>query len=325
MISNGQLIIAALVSIFSALTVNAQGVTTKPPQDLRKREDSLKLFADRMINAAEAPDRFRADSNFIRGLVRALKTKKSFYYPFDSLSTVSRLYAPDSSFRILTWQLKKDEYVYLQKGAIQMNTSNGELKLFPLFDYSMYTGKPADSVRTKDNWIGAIYYRLIMKEHNGRKYYTLLGFDDFSVSSNKKWLEVLTFNDRNEPVFGGPYISFKEDSIKKPVQARFNIEYKKEANTLFNYYPDLDMIFFDHLISETDEPEKKNTYIPDGSYEGFKWKNGQWVHVDKVFDFQLQDGQFPVDDKIRDEQGNIDEKKLEEASQRNIEKAKKKK
>ena len=85
------------------------------------------------------------------------------------------------------------------------------------------------------------------------------------------------------------------------------------------------MIVFDHLISETDEPAKKNTYIPDGSYEGFKWKNGQWVHVDKLFDYKLQDGQFPVDDKLRDDQGNIDEKKLEEASQRNLENSKKKK
>jgi hypothetical protein len=36
----------------------------------------------------------------------------------------------------------------------------------------------------------------------------------------------------------------------------------------------------DHLISETDEPEKKFTYVPDGDYEAFRWQNGQWVHVD---------------------------------------------
>lgn len=297
---------------------------SQPIKQLAKQEDSLRVFADSMINAYFPQDRFRADSNFVRGLVRALKTKNSFHYPFDSLRTISRLYAPDSSFRIFTWQLKKDEYVYLQKGAIQMNTKNGELKLFPLFDYSMFTGKPIDSVRTNNNWIGAIYYKIVMKEHNGKKYYTLLGFDDFSVSSNKKWMEVLTFNGQQQPVFGGPLISFKEDTVRKPVQARYSMEYKKEANTVLNYDPELDMIVFDHLISETDEPERKSTYIPDGTYEGFKWKNGQWVHVDKIFDFALQDGQFPVDDQLRDEKGNIDEKKLEEASQKNIERAKKK-
>jgi hypothetical protein len=291
----------------------------------RVREDSLKIFADSMINAEQPQDRFRADSNFVRGLVRALKINNSFAYPFDSLKTISRLYAPDSSFRIFTWQLKKDAYVFLQKGAIQMNTKNGELKLFPLFDYSMFTNKATDSVRTPKNWIGAIYYKIIQKEFRGKKYYTLLGFDDFSVSSNKKWMEMLSFNTAGEPVFGGPLVSFKNDTLKKPVQARFNIEYKKEANTLFNYDKDLDLIVFDHLISESEEPEKKNTYIPDGSYEGFKWVNGQWLHVDRVFDFTLQDGQFPVENKLRDEKGNIDEKVLEEASQRNIEKAKNKK
>src|SRR5215212_6603293 len=179
--------IACLFSLIVASVLHAQQLPLSDIKGLRKKEDSLKVFADKMINAPEAADRFRADSNFIRGLVRSLKTKNSFYYPFDSLRTVSHMYAPDSSFRIFTWQLKKDEYVYLQKGAIQMNTPEGELKLYPLFDFSMYTGKPVDSVRTKDNWIGAIYYRMIMKEYKGKKYYTLLGFDDFTVSSNKKW------------------------------------------------------------------------------------------------------------------------------------------
>jgi hypothetical protein len=292
---------------------------------LQKHEDTLKRYADTMINADEASTRFRADSNFVRGLVRALQIKNSFYYPFDSVRTVSRLYAPDSSFRIFTWQLKKDAYVYLQKGAIQMKTANGQLKLFPLFDYSMFTAKPDDSVRTRNNWIGAIYYRIVAKEYRGKKYYTLMGFDDYSVSSNKKWIEVLSFDNAGQPVFGGPFFSFKEDTTQKPVQARFSMQYKKDASSLLNYDPELDMIVFDHLISETDEPAKKDTYIPDGSYEGFKWKDGQWVHVDKVFDFKLQDGQFPVDEKILDDQGNENEEFLEKQSQKNIEKANKKK
>lgn len=314
--------IVVFLAMFQVQTVSAQkGIRAQ----LLAKEDSLSVFSDSMINGTTAAARFRADSNFVRGLVRALKIKNSFHYPFDSLQTISMLYSPDSAFRIITWQLKKDDYVYLQKGAIQVNTQDGSLKLFPLFDASMFTAKPVDSVRSKDNWIGAIYYRIVKKEHNGKPFYTLLGFDDFSISSNKKWMEVLTFNSKGEPVFGGPVISFKEDTLKRPVQSRFVIEYKKEANTVFNYDPSLDMIVFDHLISETDEPAKNDTYIPDGSYEGFKWKNGQWVHVDKVFDFALTDGQFPVDATIRDDQGNINEQVLEEASQKNIEKAKKKK
>lgn len=322
---------AALIALglFFFLSSGAQSTASRKKELISKddhmllarSEDSLKEFADSMINAYFPPDRFRADSNFVRGLVRALKIKNSFYYPFDSLITTSRLYAPDSVFRIITWQLKKDEYVYVQKGAIQLNTPDGSLKLFPLFDYSMYSAKPQDSVRTHNNWIGAIYYKVIAKEYRGKKYYTLIGFDEFNISSNKKWIEVLTFNERQEPVFGGPFFSFKDDTLKRPTQARFSIEYKKEAAAMMNYDKEFDLIIFDHLISESDEPEKKNTYIPDGTYEGFKWEGGQWVHIDKVFDFELQDGQFPVDEKLRDDAGNINEKKLQEASERNIERA----
>src|SRR6478735_4733307 len=204
----------AVIFFFFLLAGNVTfGQNSVKTPNLLSREDSLKHFADSMINGINPAVRFRADSNFVRGLVRSLKTPYSFYYPFDSLQTISRLYAPDSTFRIFTWQLKKDEYVFLQKGAIQMNTPDGSLKLFPLFDYSMFTSKPLDSVRTRNTWIGAIYYRIIPKEFNGKKYYTLLGFDDFSVSSNRKWLDVMSFNERGEPMFGGS-ISFKEDTVK---------------------------------------------------------------------------------------------------------------
>lgn len=70
------------------------------------------------------------------------------------------------------------------------------------------------------------------------------------------------------------------------------------------------MIIYEHLISESGEPQKKYTYIPDGDYEGLQWKNGKWVHVNKVYTQTLEDGGAPVPNPIRDEQGNIDESKL---------------
>ena len=285
---------------------------------LQQREDSLKKFADSIVNAETAEARFRADSQFIRSLVKALKVPYSFYYPFDSLQTISRLYAPDSSFRILTWQYKKDNLLYLQEGAIQINRPDGSLKLFPLFDASMFTTKPLDSVRTRINWIGAIYYRIIEKTWQGKKYYTLLGFDDYSETSNKKWMEVLTFNPEGEPRFGGPYFSFLDDSVRRPAQYRFSIEYKKEAGTRFNYDPALDLVVFDELISENNQPQKKDTYVPDGEFEAFQWKDGKWVHLQKgVFTAKMKDGDFPREAKILDDQGKVNESQLDAQSEKN--------
>jgi hypothetical protein len=318
-----------------------QGLGGSERKELRRREDSLKRFADKIVNSENPSERFLSDSQFVRVLVRSLKVKYSFYYPFDSLGTISRLCPPDSSFRIFTWQLKKDEHTYLQEGAIQMNQPDGSLKLFPLFDVSMFTSKPLDSVRNNRDWIGAIYYRIIQKDYNGQKYYTLLGFDDYNIGSNKKWMEVLTFDENGAPQFGGQYFSFDEDSAyiaakkaaalkgpaaldslkKKPIY-RYSMEYKKEASTRFNYDPELDMVVFDHLVPEGDEPEKKDTYVPDGDFEAFSWKGGRWVHVEKIFNFKLKEGEFPQDEKILDETGGANEQKLMEQTQKNIEKGK---
>lgn len=320
------IVFACLASFLPAGAQNNRHISAADRKLLVKKEDSLKIYADSMINAEMAGKRFLSDSQFVKTFVRALLIKNSFYYTFDSLQTVSILYPEDSSFRIFTWQLKKDDYMYFQKGAIQMHTPDGSLKLLPLFDASMFTAKPVDSLRTRRNWIGALYYRIIQKTYNGTKYYTLLGFDDYTSSSNRKWMEVMHFDPvSGEPLFGGRVISFQEDTGQvKPVQNRFQLEYKKEARTQFNYNPEMDMIIYDHLVSETDEPNRKETYIPDGDFEGFKWKDGQWVHVDKVFHTKLKDGQAPLEATIKDNDGNIDEQKLMEQSEKNIENAKKK-
>lgn len=313
-----------LILIFSGLKQGfAQQLPAQSKLALDRHQDSLSHFADDIVNAPEPEQRFRSDSFFVRMLVRALKVPNSFYYPFDSLQTISKLYAPDSSFRIFTWQVKKDEFVYIQRGAIQKRTEDGSLKLIPLHDASMFTSKPEDSVRTAANWIGAIYYRIIENTYQGKPVYTLLGFDSYDIGSNKKWMDILTFNERGEPEFGGPYFSFKNDTANSfgKNQMRFCIEYNKDAGTTFNYDSSLNMIVYDHLISESNEPLRKDTYVPDGDYEGFRWQNGKWFHIIKVFNIALHDGQYPQDLKILNDAGGIDENKLKEQSEINKKKA----
>lgn len=307
-----------IVLLFFIFSADAQNLQKKDFAQLKKTEDTMKIYGSRMIRDNTASDRFMADSVFIRMLVRSLKTPNSFYYPFDSLETVSRLYAPDSAFRIFSWQFTRDEDHYRQYGAIQMKTADGSLQLFPLLDMSDYTSAPDDSIRTGQNWIGAIYYGIIMKTFNNKKYYTLLGFDDNNVRSTKKWIEVLTFNETGKPVFGGPFFSVINDSVKSSaIKVRYCLEYKKDGRARLNYDKDLDMIVYDHLISEDNDPSKAYTMVPDGDYQGFKWENGKWKQIDKVFDYKLQDGQAPVPLPMKDARGNSDEQKLMEQSEKN--------
>jgi len=279
---------------------------------LQQKEDSLRALAVQIIQGRNADDRFSADSSFTRMLVRALKTRHSFHYPFESFQTISVLYAPDSVFRIFTWQMVINENVIRQHGAIQMKTWDGSLKLYPLIDKSDVTGNVADTIGNHLGWIGAIYYKLIQKKSGNQNYYTLLGFDENNIRSSRKIIEVLHFAN-DEPVFGGRYFSYEEDSVFKTSQSRYIMEYKKEAGPRLNYDTDLDMIIMEHLISESKEPHKKWTLVGDGDYEGFAWKNGKWVHIEKVFNVVTPDGQAPVPNPIRDPSGNLDENKLKGA------------
>ncbi len=309
--------LAGILFLISAYSVSAQKIAASDLKKLRAKEDTLTDYAYFLATDSLPEDRMISDSFFTKTLVRALQIKNSFYYPFDSVLGISRLYAPDSTFRIITWNLVYDDYYSRQRGAIQLRTANGSLKLFPLRDVSEFTDFAEDSVRTRLNWIGATYYNIIQTQHKGKNYYTLFGFDHHTAQSSMKWIEVLHFNDRNEPVFGGPFFSYENDSVPAAPKHRYSTEFKKGARVLVNYIEDLKMILVDHLISETDQPELKWTYIPDGDQEGFRWENGKWMHIDKVFTFKLQDGQAPVGDPLLDSKGNRNEEKLKEKSEKN--------
>lgn len=266
-----------------AMNIHAQKKLSASTQLLMQLEENMRNYANDIVNAPETADRAIADSFFTKALVQALKVPYSFSYPFDSLKTISRLYAPDSSFRIITWQIMKDFSYYRQKGAIQYHTKDGSLKLIPLYDNSAFTDNPVDSVRNNMEWIGAVYYNIVQKTFNNKNYYTLIGYDENDARSTRKWAEVLTFDEKNQPRFGGRFFNYPNDEIKPAQPAyRFCLEFKKEANAKLNYDPELDMITFAHLISESGENSAKYTLVPYGSFEGFKWINGQWKYVPVV-------------------------------------------
>jgi len=284
-------------------------LSTSEKKILQKEEDSLQTISLQIVQGRTSAERFAADSQFTRMFVRALKNKNSFYYPFNSLTTISKLAPEDSTFRIFTWQMVVNDNVTRQHGAIQMKTDDGSLKLFPLIDKSDITTDKEDTIGNNFGWMGAVYYKLIEKHAFGKGYYTLLGYDENNINSNKKVIEMLTFNN-GEPIFGGSNFSFQDNSVIKKHRARFIMEFKKNASPRLTYDPDQDMIIYEHLISESGEPQKKYTYIPDGDYEGLKWIDGKWVHIEKVFTQKTLEGQEPVPNPVLDAKGNIDETKL---------------
>lgn len=296
-----------LISFFLfGSTCFAQRISSHEKKIFEKKEDSLKAFAYQILNGRNVEDRFTADSQFTKSFVRTLQINNSFYYPFDSLISIAKVIPTDSTFKIFTWQLVINGDIVRQHGAIQMKTPDGSLKLFPLIDKTDLINNLADTVTSNRAWIGAIYYSIIEEKAFGKTYYTLLGFDDNNLNSDRKFIDVLTFKD-GQPVFGAPIFSFQgsHNAIN-----RYVMEYKKNAGPKLAYDKDMGLIIYEHLISETGEPQKKYTYIPDGDYEGLKWKDGKWVYIEKIFNQKTPEGQEPVPQPILDAKGNIDESKL---------------
>ena len=268
--------------------VNAQtekGATPKNQANfdsIKPYEDTLALLSFLIVNDSLEENRFLAVKKFIPTLVKALKHKNSFDYPFERLRSISIQYPSDSTFRVFTWQLYVDENDYRYYGAIQMNTS--ELKLFPLRDRSHEVQDIHKDILTPEKWYGSVYYNLIDFDTPEGKSYLLFGYDGYSFHVKRKLIDVLSFKD-GKPVFGAPvFVSVDPDFPHLP-KNRIVLTFSAAASVKLNYDEHIKMIVFDHLIRGTSEvPGQGPTNLPDGSYEGYKLNNGQWEYVNKVFD-----------------------------------------
>ncbi len=233
---------------------------------------------------------------FIPKLIAALKIENSFFYPFDSLAELSKVYPPDSSFRILTWQMHYPKGRFRYYGVIQMRS--GTLKMFPLRDLRDTLPFHTQHLLTDDNWYGQIYYKIIEKTIGKKTYYTLFGFEAADFISRRKIVDIMSFDEAGRPHFGAPMFVFKyEDSSHvRPIDTlnRFFIEYKWSASPTLNYDYNKDMIVFDHLAPPTPKATGAYfTYVEDGTYEGFKWEKDHWQWVEKVFNFAINEDDNP--------------------------------
>lgn len=265
-----------------------------PPLDtaqlrtLRQHEDTLQMLSYYVLRGKLEEDRFFACQNMIKTFVTALRTPNSFQYPFDSLRRVSFLYPPDSSFRIFTWQLYVDADTYRYYGAIQMRS--GDLQLFPLIDRSEVIEDAAEHLTTSNrDWYGALYYSIRQEDAaDGKRYYTLFGFDNHRLMTRRKLIDVLTFDENGQPQFGAPIFTNDLVESEPRVKHRVILEYSAEGSIACNYSHDYGMIIFDNLIQISGSLEGQGMMnVSDGSYRGYKFDGGRWVYIDKVFnDFQ---------------------------------------
>ena len=296
----GKACIIALLALFAGGRMFAQNIA---PQDMERfhiMEDSLVTTADSMYNALIPDAHVAYSERFVRQLIRTLKIPNSYYYPFDTLKKVINIiYADDQAFRIFNWEIVPSSVLKQYYGAIQLPSEN--LKLYGLHDYSEEMGKGAeDSILTHGKWFGALYYRIMSNEVEGRKVYTLFGLNSSDPRSNKKVLDAMTI-DAGGVTFGAPIFGVASENFPGQRINRFILEYKKEVHPGMNWDEERKVIIFDKLVSQVNDPSRKYTYVPSGQYDGFRWDNDTWNYLRDLIPVTiLKDGEAPALDPQQD-------------------------
>ena len=150
--------------------------------------------------------------------------------------------------------------------------------VFRLHDKSPEISQPESEILSPEKWWGALYYQVLVNKYKGERLYTVIGLDMNDRYSNKKVIDVLTFNDKNIPVFGHPV--FRTDGKLK---SRIIFEYAEDVVMIVRYNEENKMIVFDHL-SPIDQGLRNNPryYAPDSSYDGFRFRRGVWEFIPDI-------------------------------------------
>jgi hypothetical protein len=208
---------------------------------------------------------------------RALNTSNSFDYPFDSLKKdMAILTSPDTKFRIINWNIPKDDGTQEYYGFIQAKYKNKEkteiIQLYPLIDRSAEIKNPENAINDNKKWFGMLYNKIILKKTKGKTYYTLLAWDGNDNFSRKKIIDVLTFDANGTPRFGADIFNMQKKYPKRVI-----FEYSANCNMSLKYSDKKDSIVFDHLAPTQPQLEGQfQYYCGDMSYDGFGFKKGKW-------------------------------------------------
>ena len=252
-------------------------------QDFKEPEKELARYNDYFVNADKPVHRIYSHNKFKDLFEKELRKDSSYYYPFDSLKWISKLIAPDSSFRVFSWQLdinynKKEYYGYIQKRNGTLYELKDNKELFNDLEYEVFTG---------DDWYGQLYYNIYQYENKDKNEYVLFGYKQLDRYDKIKIATPVYFE--NNTVFFGKEI-FEDTLRQNGLKNRIVNQTAVEASSVLRFEKDLGIIIYDHTIALPlpRGNEAPLALLPDGSYHGYKWDGNKWAFINKVF-YQVYD------------------------------------
>ncbi len=245
--------------------------------------DDLLFYGDIMVNASEPQHRERAAKEFNRLFDQSIEGLSGIKDCSDN-KYVSQLYAPDSSFSIITWQVELAEHNFAYSGYF-FSEGGAPVKME---DNVTFDKNIQYDLHEPDYWYGALYYNLLEISPDD---YLIFGYNAHGEFENGKVVDALTVKN-GELLLGKEIFQDKTDTTL--FLSKVSLSYSADASVNLNYNPGLEMIVHDHLQNRMGRlPNQGPTNVPDGTYEGYKLEDGIWKYKEKLFHHSYGENNAP--------------------------------
>ncbi|MFZ4547224.1 MAG: hypothetical protein ACOYN4_07310 [Bacteroidales bacterium] len=285
------LIKAAFLFSFAAFVLVTEKAYPQSDNNNSAIQDTLSKLSSVIWKQKTDSMRLVANDAFFRQFQTVLESKSSVSLALDSIKGITLAVSDDKKIRIFSWNIPLNNGSNEYYGFAQFISDS--TTLIPLKSTKSEKGNFTQAQLTHQMWYGAIYYKIIMGQVAGKQVYTLLGWDGYSQTSNRKIIDILSVSDNGDFIFGLPV--FKTD---KGITSRVVFEYAERANMLMRYdyqsimvqkrkrvvKENVWLIVLDRLIPMDPSMDgMRKYYVPAGdTYDGYMFKNGYWVLVEDI-------------------------------------------
>ncbi|GLR16368.1 hypothetical protein [Portibacter lacus] len=267
--------------LFSLITIFTISLSLSGQQQL-----DLSFWSDVMINANSAENRILALDQFQKSFDQIIEDGNAFEFDFSTTPELTVLSDSLNNFKIVTWQVQKSETSYGYYGYVLHKDG----KTFKLND--AYNTLDDIDYLTLDNeeWLGGIYYNMI--QMGGKNY--LFSYRQLDQFTKFKSFDVLSFDEDGRPSLGEEVFVIPNKDTRDVVKNRITFTYSADAILSLNYNVQMKMVVNDHLMQVMGQLEGQGpTMVPDGTYEGYIYKEGKWVYEEKLFSHTYDEAPRP--------------------------------
>ena len=288
--------------ILMLLILNSFSLQSQEHQNLSLLEDSLSSLQRQIQKTSNDSTRQSLNILFRNTLRTAIGLPGSYTYPFDSLKKLAKMTSPDKKFRIYNWNIPASNGSNLYFCFLQIpdKSNKNTSRIIELSDRSDSIPDPEHCALGPGCWYGALYFKIISERAENRAIYTLLGWVGTSAVEMQKVIEILWFDDKNNPHFGGKIFTKYKDGENKRVIFKYSplatmvlryeeqslLKVKKWNSSRHKFEETLSkspMIICDRLVTVDASEGKGAILAPAGDiYDGFIFEHGGWNFVEDV-------------------------------------------